>query len=395
MNKDALRIGDEDMITLKDTITNLSFDYTSIEIEPQLEGDILNRVGNSIVFTLHNETYYRITYTARLIGFYDVHWHNKADLYGYSSSVDGNSSSLSGGSGTYSTFSMNIKKYAEGNMNQGLGATFELYEARVKDADGNDLPDPEWTKVAEFSTDASTGLFPITSIIREGETEAQSLRPYSYHDADGNERFGAAGSAAYGWRYRVVEIAAPDGYMRNDVVYEFGISDIPSYAGPYNYLNGDTVTIINKPIPAPVETGIPGKKTLNGRELQEEEFTFTLNPEAGVRAAWGENYPGGFDGTLTAKNDAEGNFRFDLSYTYDDYLNAVEKGFADEDGSALFYYVIEEEIPERAENSIWNSVRYDNSRFLVVIRLFIDGNQMRTETLYYHYDNPPEATENG
>ena len=50
---------DEEMITLRDTLTNLSFDYTSIVVEPWLEGDILDRAGSSVIFTLHNHTYYR------------------------------------------------------------------------------------------------------------------------------------------------------------------------------------------------------------------------------------------------------------------------------------------------------------------------------------------------
>ncbi len=382
VNEDGLRIGDEDTITLKDTLTNLSFDYTSITVEPQLEGDILNRVGNSIIFTLHNETPYRITYTARLIGIHDIHWNNKAELYGYVVGVNGVSSSESGGSGTYRTYGMYVKKYAEGNMNQGLAAAFELYEARTKDANGNDIPEPAWVKIGEFTTDGTTGLYQISTVIHEGETEAQSLRPYSFHDANGVERFGAS----YGWRYRVKEITAPEGYQKTDVIYEFGISDIPLYTAPYNYLNNDTVTIVNKPVPAPADMVIPGVKTLVGKQLEDQEFTFSLRPEESVLAAWGEAYPGGFDGTLTARNDAEGYFRFALSYTYDDYLKASEKGFVDEDGCACFYYVVQETLPDDAEDYFWNGVIYDDARYLVVVRLLIDGDQLRTERNLYPYD---------
>ena len=153
VNPEALQIGDEKMITVKDTISNLSFDYTSIEIDPDnLEGDTLNRVGNSIIFKLHNRKHYTITYTARLIGFQDVEWDNTAVLYGYESGVSDTSSAHSSGSGGFSNYSMNVKKYAEGNMNQGLAATFEIYEAQVKDANGNDIQDPVWTKVGGFTT---------------------------------------------------------------------------------------------------------------------------------------------------------------------------------------------------------------------------------------------------
>ena len=395
VNPDGLKIGDEETITVKDTLSNLSFDYTSIAIDPQLEGDILNRVGNSIVFTLHNETPYIITYTSRLIGLNDVEWNNKAELYGYTSGVSGTSSWESGGSGSYRTYSMNVMKYAEGNMNDGLAARFKLYEARVKDSYGVNIPEPEWKEVLEFVTDETTGIYEIKTVHRDGITEEQSLRPYSYHDADGNEQFGNDGSENYGWRYHIKEITPPEGYQKTEVVYEFGISDIPRYTAPYNYLNNDTVTIVNKPVPALVEAVIPGTKILVGKELENQEFTFSLSPEESVREAWGEApYPGGFSGSLTAKNDEEGRFHFPLTFTYEDYLNAVAKGYIDENQAACFYYVVKEELPEGVEDYFWNGVKYDEARFLVRVKLFVSGNQLTTETGYYPYDGsgiPEEA----
>ena len=384
VNPDGLKIGDGDTITLKDTLSNLSFDYTSILIEPQLEGDILNRTGNSVIFTLHNKTPYTITYTARLIGIHNVHWNNKAVLSGYTSGVSGTSSSQSGGSGSYSTYGMNVLKYAEGNMHHGLAATFELYEAKVKNADGSDIPEPEWEKVGEFTTDGTTGLYQINTVTGEGDTGPRSLRPYSFHDADENEQFGES----YGWRYRIKETVAPPGYQKTTVLYEFGISDIPSYAAPYNYLNHDTVTIVNTPkiIVPPVDTEITGEKVLNGKDLENQEFAFSLSPEESVLSAWGEGYPGGFDGSLTARNDAEGHFSFPLSFTYDDYLNALDKGFADENECAYFYYVVREEIPQEAEGNFWNGVLYDQSQFLVRIRLYMDGEELKLKKGYFPYD---------
>lgn len=388
VNEDELKIGDGETITLKDTLTNLSFDYTSIAIEPQLEGDTLNRAGNSIIFTLHNETKYRITYTARLVGIHDVDWHNKAELYGQIAGVNGTSSSESGGSGSYLTYKMNVKKYPDGNMNEGLAATFEIYEARVKDANGDDIPNPEWKKVGEFTTDGTTGIWKIDTVFHDGSTEARSLRPYSFHDADGNERFGPPGTETYGWRYRVKETVAPEGYMLKTTVYEFGISDIPTYSGSdrLNYLNYDTITVVNKPIPQAVETVVSGEKALIGKELEDQEFIFSLKPEESAEAAWGEGYPGGFSGSITVKNDAAGRFSFPLSYTYEDYAAAAEKGLVDENGCASFWYVVGEEIPEGAENNIWNGVRYDDSRFLVRVKLFIEGNELGTEINCYTYN---------
>ncbi len=389
VNEEGLKIGDEDTITVTDTLTNLSFDYTSIVIEPKKEGDILNRSGNSIIMTLHNETPYTITYTARLVGLHDIHWFNKAELLGYTAGISGTSSTESGGSGSYRTYSMYIMKYAQGNMNQGLAATFELYEARVKDADGNDLPDPEWTKIGEFTTDGITGLYLIQAVSHEGGTEEQSLRPYSFHDDDGNEQFGSDGSESYGWRYRVKEIEAPEGYQKTNTIYEFGISDIPSYSAPYNYLNNDTVTVVNRPAVLPAETVLRGTKMLIGKKLEDQEFAFTLTPEESAEAAWGEGYPGGFDGSMTVRNDAEGHFSFTLSYTYDDFLAAEQKGLVDENRCAHFCYVVREEFPEGVEGDVWNGVRYDRSQFLVQVKLYVDGNQLKTETRCDPYDGEP------
>ena len=393
VNEEGLKIGDEDTVTLKDTLTNLSFDYVSIEVEPRLEGDVLNRTGNSVIFTLHNETPYTITYTARLIGKQNVHWSNKAELQGYVSARSGTSSLQSGGSGSYRTYSMNVKKYAEGNMNQGLAATFELYEARVKDASGAYIAAPQWVEIGEFTTDGTTGVYQISEVVRPGETEAQSLRPYSYHDENGIEQFGTG--EAYGWRYRIKETAAPEGYQKTTVLYEFGISDIPYYAAPYNYLNGDTVTIVNTPIGLQVETEVRGEKRLIGKELEDQEFTFSIRPEESAQAAWGAGYPGGFDGTLTVRNDAAGRFVFPLVFTYNDYLNAQQKGFVLADGSTTFCYVVREELPEGAENRLWNGVGYDESQFLVKVRLYIDGSQLKTELSYSQYDGPSAATVDG
>ena len=254
VNPEALKIGDGDTITLSDTLTNLSFDYTSIDVSPKFDDDILNRQGSSIILILHNKQHYTVTYTTRLIGLNNVEWKNEANLSGLIKSQSGKSSSSSGGSGSYSVYTMNVQKYAEGNMNEGLPATFELYEARIKNANGDDIT-PDWKKVATFTTEDSTGLYKIDQITRDGVTG--SLRPYSYHDEGEVEKFDGTGDK-YGWYYKLVEIEAPTGYQKDDTEYMFGISDKPSYSKPYTYLNDDTVTIINKPAP---KTGVSVNKS--------------------------------------------------------------------------------------------------------------------------------------
>ena len=332
--------------------------------------------GNSLIFTLRNQTPYTITYITRLNGSQNVHWNNKAELFGYIAEMSDTTSSSA--SGSYQTYHMNVKKHAEGNLNHGLAATFEIFEARVKDSNGNDIT-PAWRKAGEFTTAEGTGIWKIETVTDANGTE-RSLRPYSFHDNDGNEQFGND----YGWRYQIKEIVAPVGYQRTNLVYEFGISDIQSTSAPYNYLNGGTVTIQNHVPQTDVE--ISGKKELKGRELKDQEFTFILSPEPNAVQLWGADYPGGFVGTLKAKNNAAGDFSFTpLSFTYDDYLNAKQRGFADANDTAYFYYVTQEEIPTEAEDNMLNGVQYDTSKFLVVVQLHMDGDELKAQTSYYPY----------
>ena len=58
----------------------------------------------------------------------------------------------------------------------------------------------------------------------------------------------------------------------------------------------------------------------------------------------------------------------------------------DENQRALFYYVVSEKKPDEAVDNIWNGVRYDDSQFLVVVRLYIEGGQLQTEVTCYPYD---------
>ncbi len=383
VNPDGLKIGDADTITVKDTVSNLSFDYTSIVITPPENeggGETVDYDGNSLIFTLCNETPYTITYITRLNGSQNVHWNNKAELFGYIAEMSDTTSSSA--SGSYQTYHMNVKKHAEGNLNHGLVATFEIYEARVKDSNGNDIDITEqaWRKVGEFTTAEGTGIWKIETVTDADGTE-RSLRPYSFLDNDGNEKFGND----YGWRYRIKETVAPVGYQRTSTIYEFGISDFSSENTPYNYLNGGTVTIPNHVPQTDVE--ISGKKELKGRELKDQEFTFILSPEQNAVQLWGADYPGGIDDKLTAKNNAAGVFSFSpLSFTYDDYMKAKQRGFADANDTAYFYYVTQEEIPTEAEGNLLNGVRYDISKFLVVVRLYMDGDELKAQTSYYPYD---------
>ena len=125
------------------------------------------------------------------------------------------------------------------------------------------------------------------------------------------------------------------------------------------------MTIVNKPIGATKIT-VPGKKVLTGRALEDQEFTFLLSPEEIAVAAWRLKYPEypypGADGSLMATNDAEGRFTFPLSYTYEDYS--------------------------------WHGVTYDESGYLVEVKLFLDGGRLMTQTNLSQYVGEGDAAGN-
>ena len=147
-----------------------------------------------------------------------------------------------------------------------------------------------------------------------------------------------------------------------------------------------TITIPNGEEPEAVEVTVGGVKILNGRDMEEGEFSFTLyqidadgnRPEDGI--------------SLTTTNAAgaageEKAFRFDaIRYTLADYNNAQNR---DDEGNAVFFYVVEEEIPE---GGIQNNVVYSTSRYLVVVRLAYTDKTLVCTSRYYPYDGtiPPD-----
>ena len=56
--------------------------------------------------------------------------------------------------------------------------------------------------------------------------------------------------------------------------------------------------------------------------------------------------------------------------------------------SQFFDYtgVVEEVLPEGAEDHLLNGVKYDESKFLVEVSLSLDEGQLKTETVYRPYN---------
>ena len=133
----------------------------------------------------------------------------------------------------------------------------------------------------------------------------------------------------------------------------------------------------------PVDVVVSGVKILNGRDMEAGEFTFTLtqidrngNPMAGVAPLTATNIAG---------NSGEAKeFSFaPLTYDLNDYNSAV---YFDSDHKALFYYLVEEKIPDGAVDSIVNGISYSTAKFLVVVRLSYSNRHLEAEQAYYVYN---------
>ena len=157
----------------------------------------------------------------------------------------------------------------------------------------------------------------------------------------------------------------------------------PNRLWMHNYAWLDTIFKLagklKKAIPnasEPVDVVVSGVKILNGRDMEAGEFTFTLtqidrngNPMAGVAPLTATNIAG---------NSGEAKeFSFaPLTYDLNDYNSAV---YFDSDHKALFYYLVEEKIPDGAVDSIVNGISYSTAKFLVVVRLSYSNRHLEAE----------------
>lgn len=103
--------------------------------------------------------------------------------------------------------------------------------------------------------------------------------------------------------YYLRELTTPDGYVKNDVVYKFEVAADGS-AKLTHPDDGVVNAVVNQEItPEPVTVQLTASKTLEGAELQADQFTFELLDKDGAVVQ-------------TAKNAADGSVKFDpLQFT--------------------------------------------------------------------------------
>lgn len=164
---------------------------------------------------------------------------------------------------------------------------------------------------------------------------------------DGTLAFDKVGT----YRYIVVETSQDgNGIVTDKIVYNFTVT-VTDKDGKLNATyalvgtNGDTITFRNTYTAGSVDHVIRGGKTLNGRPLLNDEFTFILKEvvEDGPSSRW------------TVKNFANGEFIFPtITYT----------------AAGTYVYTVEEEIPNGGKAY---GVTYDKTRYTVTVVIADDG----------------------
>ncbi len=122
--------------------------------------------------------------------------------------------------------------------------------------------------------------------------------------------------------------------------------------------------------PGPVTTEIECFKMLRGRDLGEGEFSFLMTPVDAEGLPVGES--------IRARNTAaaageESRFTFSRTYTLEDYANAR---YRDEDGNAVFLYLVNEEISPDADENGFDSrtgIVYDRTVYLLQVTVLRDA----------------------
>ena len=221
LNPGAQMLNGGDPLTMTDTVNNLSVDITSIQADPA-DGVSWDMSGNTVTYTIPDQTKVVITYSARVIltdngnagDTVRVNFSNVAEMNGYKGEVNKTAERHNSGSGAGSVPVINLMKYEAGDMTHKLeGAVFDLL-----DSNGNPVIDKNGKPVS-FTTDEN-GMITV-----RGD----------------QERLGWA--LAENTRYYLQESKAPAGYTLADFDYSFQITadGTTDYAN-YIYHTGDTMS---------------------------------------------------------------------------------------------------------------------------------------------------------
>lgn len=221
VNPERLRLNNGENITLTDTFTNLSIDYSTIKVtavNPANAEVVSCDVRNNVMtVVLNDEAHYTIEYESTILS--TGEYKNVAEVSGFTATKS-DSYSSSGGGNYGNQLSINIFKQEYGNaLNKLEGVEFQLFvddngtKVPVKDADGN---------IVTATTDEN------------GKATFQ-------------------GSNTAGWKivkdqkYYIKELNPPEGYLGIDEMYTFTVSDVSDWTN-YVYKTGETMRVDNDKI---------------------------------------------------------------------------------------------------------------------------------------------------
>lgn len=266
VNEEGLKLSDNGVLILTDTMENLSVRYQDISVSvagnktvetTDSEGNpvtapYFNMKGDVITFYIPDEAAVEITYRATARGDVGadgkIHYSNTAKVKGFEKKDSGSEDYKNEGSGYGTNYGVYIYK-ADGlvNSNALAGSVFKLYEVDEVDAEGNII---SGTPVK--GPDGKTDFTVTTSDGKDGGQKGVVA-------VIGNEELG--------WnlkpekRYYLLEVKAPEGYALDNTKYSFIISKdgyvnytrypvvAPDGSGklvqPWTYHNGDVMTVKN------------------------------------------------------------------------------------------------------------------------------------------------------
>ena len=265
VNEEGLKLTDNGVLVLTDTMKNLSVRYQDVTVEvagnktvetQDAQGNpvtapYFNMKGNVLTFYIPDEAPVTITYYATPRGEVDsnnnIHYSNTAKVLGFEKTDSGDEQYTSDAVGYGTNYGVYIYK-ADGNVNSNAlaGAVFKLYEVDQEDANGNiisgtPIKDKDGNDYTVTTADGTHNTTKGVVMVIGTDDLGFNLKPEKH--------------------YYLLETKAPEGYALDNTKYSFTISkdgyvnytNKPVYAPDgsgkliqaWTYHNGDVLTMKN------------------------------------------------------------------------------------------------------------------------------------------------------
>ena len=240
--------GSTDM-EMTDTFTNLSVNYSSVEVTTDPAGREsqvkYNYKGSTGTFIIPDETKVTIRYEARVTVAdlrVQTSFGNTAKLKGFKDSTSHKTTAGGSATGTIPEYAIRIFKYDGKDMRTGIGGAVYV----LTDAKGNPILYPSTAKAGDYydedgvlhTNDTRAGK-PITFVTKANQDGKSIYTELKLHQTDDGI------SLQPGIQYHFKETHAPDGYQLSNINYAFTISTNPNYDN-WEYYSGDIIKITDE-----------------------------------------------------------------------------------------------------------------------------------------------------